>query len=559
MKIISKLITFILILLLFQNSYSDFILPFTTINIGINQSLLEEDFLSNLLSQYLSCKFIIGSNNEEINAIINMSQIGFYIYEDAYNFKSSMSIQISNKSKSFYKKDSEIGYDANDTLCLVEYTPFKFINDIDIKKCTNYNSVNFELLKSIQSTKENYFKKYSIIGLGESNNQDEYIVFTFFNSLVKANVINSYDFSFNFLNNTNSGKVEGYIYIGKDKYKEDKGMMNMVVSSPISGQLFWNLKFRNIYTAAYNTTNSSIYWNYKIFDIKTVELIGDLPYIIGIKPYKLYLDSYFFSELLHSGVCYLTKIKLDEDYSTYVCDNTSKLFREKLDKEFPLLKFEHSELNKTFVLDQYDLFSFNYLNKSDTNIYFLVLFSEKKGNYHPYNPSQNEIMRWKLGIPFFKKYKLIFNAEFKTICYYENFYPNPKDDSESTDNTDSSNTTDNPDITDTIDTTEKINTTDTSDVTNITDTNNTEINQENENDNNEKNKKLVEDGNNNLNLYLAIGGGVIIILIIIAVSILFCKNIINCHKKKKDFEFDDEFDSGLGPNESNSKIDSLNG
>ena len=37
--------------------------------------------------------------------------------------------------------------------------------------------------------------------------------------------------------------------------------------------MFWNLKFQKIYTAKYNKTNSSIYENYREFDVKTAELI----------------------------------------------------------------------------------------------------------------------------------------------------------------------------------------------------------------------------------------------------------------------------------------------
>ena len=53
---------------------------------------------------------------------------------------------------------------------------------------------------------------------------------------------NSYDFSFDYLNNPKSGKIEGYIHLGKDFIDEGKSKKNMVISSPISGQLFWNIK-----------------------------------------------------------------------------------------------------------------------------------------------------------------------------------------------------------------------------------------------------------------------------------------------------------------------------
>ena len=75
----NEYLIFLLLICFLKNSNSDYILPFQTTNIGINQSLLEEDFLSNILSRNLYTKFIIGSEKEEIKAVINMTQIGFYI------------------------------------------------------------------------------------------------------------------------------------------------------------------------------------------------------------------------------------------------------------------------------------------------------------------------------------------------------------------------------------------------------------------------------------------------------------------------------------------------
>ena len=488
----------LILLILHQCSFSDYILPFKTVNIGANNTLLEEDFLSNILSRYLSTNFIIGSNKEKIKAVFNMSQIGFYIYDSAYDYNNSNSFNIAKEIKSFYFKNHEKGYDANDTLCLVEYNPKNNLNDLNIKNCNNFNAVNFELLKSEQDIEgENNFKKYAIIGLGLNSNQDEYIINTFIKSLKKTNMTNSHYFSYNFINNAKSGEIEGYLYIGQEEQNEDKGIINKVVSFPISGQFFWNLKFTGIHSVFHDPTNSSIIEHYKDFEIKIAELIADLPYIIGIKSYRLYVDSYFFSQFENENICSLKKIKLDQDYSTFVCDNRSQLFREKLEKHFPKLYFQHYELNKTFVLDYHDLFTYNYLDKSDKNIYFLIFFSEKKGKYNPYNPSQNEIPRWKLGLPFFKKYKLIFNSDSKEISYYEPFIPDEK-------------------------------------------------------------SKKEEASNPHLYLYFEIGGGVLLLIIFFILGFLFHKNIIKLPRKKKANELDDEYEYSINPIEADAKRASLN-
>ena len=498
----------------FNNSICDYIIPFCTINIGINQTLLNEDFLSNILSQHLCAEFIIGSNKEKIKNSINMSQIGFYIYDKAYDYNSSSSYKFENSIKSFYHKDSEKGYDSSDNLCLVEYDPKKKLNSYDIKKCKNFNGVKFELLKSKgEKNKTSPYAQYGIIGLGMHSNQDEYIVSTFIKSLKDTNMIDSHYFSFNFIDSDKQNTNQGYLYLGQEHQDENLGIKNKVVSMPINGQTFWNLKFHKVYSVIYNESNSSIYNNYRNFDIKIAELIADLPYIIGIKSYKSYIDNTFFRELINKDVCSLKKMKLDQDYSTFVCDNTSKLFKEKFENNFPKLIFEHFELNKSFILDKNDLFTYNYLNKSDHNIYFLIFFSDKKGKYNPYSPSQSEIQRWKLGIPFFKKYKLIINADSREISYYEIFKP-------------------------------------------VNGNNNNDFNNDNTGglirNNPEKNS------NQRLYLILEIGGIILLLVLVFLLGFLFHKNIIKLPRKKKANELEDEYEYSINPNDFDEKKASLN-
>ena len=490
---------------LLEKSDSDYILPFTTCNIGINQTLLKEDFLSNILSRHLCANFIIGSEKEEMKAIINMTQIGFFIYDKSYNYNSSKSFRYKNKIRNFYYRNNEEGYDANDTLCFIEYDSHKNFNDYDLKICKLFKSVNFELLKSDKIINAD-LAQYGIIGLAAHSNQDEYLLSTFIKAIKDTNMTNSHYFFFKFLNNPKDTLTHGYFYIGGEDIDEDKGIKTKVISFPISGQIFWNLKFDKIHSAVYNITNSSIYDNYKEFEPKIVQLIVDLPYIIGVQSYQNYIRTDFFIELEKEDICKLKKIKLDEDYSTYICDNTSELFREKFEKYFPKLLFHHWELNKTFILDQNDLFTYNYLNKSDHNIYFLILFSDKKGKYSPDNPSHNEIQRWKLGIPFFKKYKLSFNADSHEIGYYEEFKENKEGD----------------------------------------------------NNNSNKNSNPKESSNKKLYLILEIGGGVLLLIIVFVLGFLCHKNIIKLPRKKKANEMEDDYEYSINPNEFDEKKASLN-
>ena len=163
----------------------------------------------------------------------------------------------------------------------------------------------------------------------------------------------------------------------------------------------------------------------------------------------------------------------------------------------------------------------------------MVLFSEKKGKYNPFNPSMNEIQRWKLGIPFLKKYKLTFNLEESMISYYEpNNPPTSDDDIPDDDNTNSTDTT------------------------NITDINNDEDRPNKGDEKTETNKNPTLE--NDLYLYVGIGGGVFFVIILIVFGILCYNNKINCIKKHNETEIDDDYIIPINSSENNDKIGSLN-
>ena len=208
-----NIIVIFTMIILLQFSINDYILPFKTVILSNNDSLTKQDFLSNIFSRRLSSDFLIGSNSQNIQGIINMSQIGFYIYDNAYNYNASSSFKYSNKIKSFYRKNHEKGYDANDTLCFIEYNSNMNLNNLDIKKCKAFNNVNFELLKSEEIPNAiKYYSKYAMIGLGMHGNQDEYQLATFMRSLKNTNMINSHFFLLIFLK-TKKTEISTAIFI----------------------------------------------------------------------------------------------------------------------------------------------------------------------------------------------------------------------------------------------------------------------------------------------------------------------------------------------------------
>ena len=328
-----KFVFLFFIIFFIQKSKNDnYILPLHSINVIDNESILNQDYLSRIYTTHLYTNFIIGSNKEEIKALINMTQIGFFIYENAYNYNSSSSFKQEYKIKIFYKKDYEEGYLSNDTLCLIPYINKIDINNINIKNCKNFDKVNFSLLKSEQKNMEiNIYKKYGIIGLQENDNQDEYIMPLFIKSLKNTDMINSHTFSFHFINNTKTGENEGYILLGDEEFDEDNGILKRTISNPKNGQIYWNLIFKNIIIGTDNSNEN----NLKKFQIKDAQLIANMPYIIGVNEYKNYMRAYFFGDLLSKDICIFKNVLIDEDYGTYVCDSKSELLEIMI--EFELL------------------------------------------------------------------------------------------------------------------------------------------------------------------------------------------------------------------------------
>ena len=483
---------------------TNYFLPFKTINIYYNESAINQDYLSKIYSSHIYTNFIIGSNKAEIKALINMSQVGFFIYENAYNYNSSSSFDKDLKSKNFYKRNDEEGYLANDTICLLPYNNEKDLNKINIKKCNNFNKVNFTLLKSKQKKIENnLYENYGIIGLQENEQSDEYIMPLFIKTLKNTDKINSHTFSFEFLNNTKSGENEGYILLGDEDFDDDNSILKRTISQSKYGQVYWNLIFSEVIIGINNSFDTSYDNQLKKFEIKDAQIIGNLPYIIGVKEYKNYINYNFFQDLILQNICELKNVNIDEDYSTYVCNSKSDLFIEKYNNNFPKLYFKHHELNKTFILDQYDLFSYNKINKSDTRLYFLVFFSNKNEPYHnPEFPGGTVIKRWKLGIPFLKKYKLYFNTDNRMITYYEKFKIDYKN-----------------------------------------------------NDNNNKEKESQKSKKSNLIKILIIGA---LFIIFFVLGILFHKNIIKLPRKKKANELEDDYEYTINPNTLDEKKASLN-
>ena len=257
------------------------------------------------------------------------------------------------------------------------------------------------------------FYRYGIIGLHLKQNPYNKLP-DFISSLKQSKDINSNSFSLKFKKEINKGfsynENKGYFIIGEeltdDKIEMDKIYYTNAIK--VGGGANWETKFDNIYSR--NAKNDS---SNRIFKSKRNQGIFyvNKPYILGAKEYQEFIKETFFEELIEKNICFINDKINNKNYFSYFCDSTSSIFMNKLNNKFPDLIFEHKELGENFTLTKEDLFVYNEFNKSDLNLYFLVMFANPKGH--------SFVFSWTLGIPFLKKYRLSFNIDTNKIGYYK--------------------------------------------------------------------------------------------------------------------------------------------
>ena len=407
----------LLILTFFQFINNFFILPFETINIK-DEAIKGNDFHSNLMQNELYANLSIGIPKQDFKAVLKMDVYGFLMYEGALEFNQSSSYESIDEEISISYLYNFASLSCKDHFYLPSFNTYNdfynYIKNNNNEKNHNITKTNKAKFLRIQPNKNSsyffntLFNEYGIIGLKYNLYNNTFNVPEFILSLKEIKSINSYSFSFKYEQNLKNGfpdsNNKGYFIIGEDlidseKEKEDIKYANC---EKIFEEIKWNLRFDNLYSKVngkeYNRQG------------KLADIIINYPFLIGGKEYFQFINESFFNELFEKKICYVNNfIKYKDKYSdfySYACDSKSQYFMEKL-KSFPDLVFEHKQLEEKFTLTKNDLFSFNCLDDSDTNLYFLII-------------GDNIYYEWVLGIPFLKKYRLSFNYDKKIIGYYVN-------------------------------------------------------------------------------------------------------------------------------------------
>ena len=137
------------------------------------------------------------------------------------------------------------------------------------------------------------------------------------------------------------------------------------------------------------------------------ELIWDVNIIIGPTELEKYLNDTFLKEEVENSNCFTEnfsqKLHYITNYHSYYCKLSLK---NKLINKFGKIKFEHKKLEKTFILDENDLYY-----QDNEYIYINVYFFDSNLN----------ITYWQLGRIFTMKYQFLYNTDSHLIYCYQKY------------------------------------------------------------------------------------------------------------------------------------------
>ena len=361
-------------LILFLNINSKLQIKFQKYN-----SLLSEFFERNIaffvnyfIDNIYTTQIYIGEPSQKIIAFFKPEQTGFYL----------LNSNITCLSRSFYNYEKSTNFKLIEKENKNYYILYHFSDSLLIENITNS--------ENIQSKIED-FKMMLIGDLNQSlclifgtklNSYGEEIEDNFLYSLHKNNHIKSYYFSYD-INTRNNDELSFIFDINVNETANGYTFIKTSSKTENNKQyLFWGLNF------------DKIYLDNDIFDEKQsmAEFNYNLGTLIGPSSFR---D--LFKQYLKKNEIMETIIQYNKKYYLYTFEDSAY---DKL-KNFTI-DFYHKEFDFHFILNYEDLFYEKF-----SKIYFLIVFDYQENNY------------WKIGLPFFKKYKFIYNYDSKTIGFFK--------------------------------------------------------------------------------------------------------------------------------------------
>ena len=335
-------------------------------------------------------KFLVGSPSQSVQLSANLGEYSTFIIPK----------NIEDFDDATYNSDLSHTYKAltstPETFLFQLYrSALKSQDDFIIEGTnTKINNFVFNLVKEINDN--SFYCSYcevltqpGMLGLSVAqmkNFEEDVYETNFINQLKNKNLISSYDFYFNF-DSSNTGNIIFGSRPDELNQNEKNKELNYVTmkTSALNRDLDWSIHFDQIY-----------YGNIKMNQIKSMLLRIEFGLISGYYEWENVLLNEYFSELIKDNKCFKKNTNALGHYMHYFyCNKNTDL------SGFKPFSFTINEFEYNFTLTRDDLF----IDIGDKYL-FLMVFG-----------GINELV---LGLPFCKKYQLIFNPNTKTIGFYIN-------------------------------------------------------------------------------------------------------------------------------------------
>ena len=318
---------------------------------------------------YTNIKF--GNNSENISLILSFD-IQSIIIQEQFKPKSSI---ILNYVGSILYKNKIIRSTVYQDKIFLQKTNLKnktgINEELEVEKYV-YQKINDDII--IKKNKKNFIGLHSLIIISGYN--DNFVM-----QLKKKNLINSYDFTIEFLDDNNGKLILGGMSHEYDYLSYDEN--DFIKENNINTD--WNL---NLYNISHEKNEEIIFDNNGIISLSYYGLVSS-------SSYQKMIDKIYFNKLFEINKCEIKNNIGEENVTIYICDEDVNV------KKFPKLFLFDKILNYTFIFEGKELFK----KFSKDKIIFLIHFWEEKE-------------KWKLGQIFLKKYQLFYNYDKKIIGLY---------------------------------------------------------------------------------------------------------------------------------------------
>ena len=363
---------------------SKIVIPFKYFNLN------SDSFITNYLENSLYTEIQSGTYKSYPEG----KKIGIF-----FNLKKSTFIISNNKicpQSSFYNRNESSTY--KNISKLISEDSFYFYNDIEQSSIQQCNYISFEYNENNEGN--NFCGDMGFSLLNTFDDEKKNILY----NLKKNNYINNYFISFYFNEKRdfdNYDNLKGEIVLGElpHVFKQDKFHSEQLKLESVNLESMkkYNLVFNKVYVGLKDK-------EIKILEEKTeknnlnAQLEVSYGLISGPYGYQKYIEENFFNKTDITSLCKKTiDYGNDLDYSVYICDTGIK---NKFNL-FPDLIFYHKDFDYNFTFTYKDLFMLR-----NNQYYFKIIFLGSSFN------------TWRIGLPFFMKYQLVFNQDTKQIGFY---------------------------------------------------------------------------------------------------------------------------------------------